>query len=219
MRKETFISIVFPFYNESERLECVIESIYNQKFKYKLFDLSNAELIFVDNNSTDDSVNKIIACQNRYNNLDIHIINEKIQGVSSARKKGMDYASLRAEKRLVQFNNWQKHYIVSADADCTVDQYWLDELIYTMITEDGDLGTCNYFYEKNDFIERPNLYKEINKTLRCRDFSFSLFGGFPDGKGFAVKKKCMILLMALKYFTNYKMVNLSNIYLTIGILA
>lgn len=200
MRKETFISIVFPFYNESERLESVIESIYNQKFKYKLFDLSNAELIFVDNNSTDDSVNKIIACQNRYNNLDIHIINEKIQGVSSARKKGMDYASLRAEKRRAQVNNWPKHYIVSADADCTVDQYWLDELIYTMITEDGDLGTCNYFYEKNDFIERPNLYKEINKTLRCRDFSFSLFGGFPDGKGFAVEKNIYDLVGGIEIF-------------------
>lgn len=62
MRRETFISIVFPFYNESERLESVIESIYNQKFKYKLFDLSNTELIFVDNNSTDNSVNKIITC-------------------------------------------------------------------------------------------------------------------------------------------------------------
>ncbi|WP_406850586.1 glycosyltransferase family A protein [Candidatus Arsenophonus nilaparvatae] len=191
---------MFPFYNESERLESVIESIYNQKFKYKLFDLSNTELIFVDNNSTDNSVNKIITCQNKYHNLDIHIINEKIQGVSSARKKGMDYASQRAEKRRVQFGNQQKHYIVSADADCIVDQYWLDELIYTMITQDGDLGTCNYFYEKNDFIERPNLYKEIDKTLRCRDFSFSLFGGFPDGKGFAVEKNMYDIVGGIEIF-------------------
>ncbi|MFS1537475.1 MAG: glycosyltransferase [Candidatus Phlomobacter fragariae] len=59
MRKENFISIVLPFYNKSELLENFIESIYNQKFKYKLFDLSNTELIFVDNNSTDNSVKKI----------------------------------------------------------------------------------------------------------------------------------------------------------------
>ncbi|MFW0002952.1 MAG: hypothetical protein AB8W78_08000 [Arsenophonus endosymbiont of Dermacentor nuttalli] len=30
---------MLPFYNESDRLESVIESIYNQKYKYKLFDL------------------------------------------------------------------------------------------------------------------------------------------------------------------------------------
>ncbi|HGJ5876881.1 MAG TPA: hypothetical protein ACHBX0_11575 [Arsenophonus sp.] len=100
----------------------------------------------------------------------------------------MDYASLRADNRRAQFNHQQKHYIVSANADCNVDEYWLDEPIYTMITEDGDLSTCNYFYDKKDFSDRPNLYKEINKTLRCCDFSFSLFGGFPDGKGFAVEK-------------------------------
>ncbi|HGJ5876882.1 MAG TPA: glycosyltransferase [Arsenophonus sp.] len=85
--KGTFISIVLHFYNKSYRLESVVESIYNQKFKYKLFDFSNVELIFVDNNSTDDSVNKITFCQNKYSNLNIHIINEKTQGVSSARKK------------------------------------------------------------------------------------------------------------------------------------
>lgn len=32
MRKETFISIVFPFYNESERLASVIESIKNLNY-------------------------------------------------------------------------------------------------------------------------------------------------------------------------------------------
>ncbi|WP_238149317.1 hypothetical protein [Arsenophonus endosymbiont of Aleurodicus floccissimus] len=114
----------------------------------------------------------------------------------------MNYASQRAEERRVQFSNQQKHYILSADADCIVYQYWLDKLIYTMITQDGDLGTCNYFYEKNNFIERPNLYKEIKKTLRCYDFSFSLFGGFPDEKDLLLKKICMILLAVLKYFTN-----------------
>ncbi|CAA2929087.1 glycosyltransferase family 2 protein [Arsenophonus endosymbiont of Bemisia tabaci] len=79
MRRETSISIVFPFYNESERLESVIESIYNQKFKYKLFHLSNTELIFVDNNSTDNSVSNIITCKKNITTLIFILLMKKFK--------------------------------------------------------------------------------------------------------------------------------------------
>ncbi|MFP1723970.1 glycosyltransferase [Lonsdalea quercina] len=189
MRKETYISIVLPVYNEGNRIEAVIDSIYRQTSKYGIFTLDNMELIIVDNNSTDDSIQKVKAAQDKYKDLTIHIINETTQGVSSARKKGMDYASQRAGIRNIEYGIDHKHYIVSADADCEVDKYWIDELVYTMLEQHGDLGTCNYYYDKRDFELRPNLYREIDKTLRCRHFSFSLFGGFPDGKGFAVEKR------------------------------
>ncbi|MFS1562613.1 MAG: glycosyltransferase [Candidatus Arsenophonus phytopathogenicus] len=88
MRRETFISIIFPFYNESERLESVIESIYNQKFKYKLFDLSNTELIFLDNNSTDNSASKIITCQKNITTLIFILLMKKFKVFLQQEKKG-----------------------------------------------------------------------------------------------------------------------------------
>lgn len=78
---------------------------------------------------------------------------------------------------------------MSADADCVVDKQWLYKLYNKMVEEDADLGTCNYYYDKNHFHDRPHLWQQIEKTLRCRAFAFTLFGGFPDGKGFAVERE------------------------------
>ncbi|APG18086.1 glycosyl transferase family 2 [Kosakonia radicincitans] len=188
MRKDIYISIVLPVYNESDRINAVLTSLFNQKTCSNMLSHEKYELIVVDNNSTDDSVAKISEFRRLHPALDIHIIKEPTQGVSSARKCGMDYASLRSKARDKRLGISRKHYIVSADADCTVDSWWLHSLIEKMIAEKGDLGTCNYYYNENAFRLRPNLFAEIQKTLRCRDVSFSLFGGFPDGKGFAVER-------------------------------
>ncbi|WP_083338361.1 glycosyltransferase [Ensifer sp. LCM 4579] len=188
MRDNVFVSIVLPVYNEGDRINEVLLSLFNQKTHCGMITHESYELIIVDNNSTDDSVEKISAFSAQNPLMDIHIVKETTQGVSSARKRGMDFASLRSKARDSRLGVQRKHYIVSADADCTVDPYWLHALIETMVEEDGDLGTCNYYYNEESFRHRPNLFKEIQKTLRCRDMSFSLFGGFPDGKGFAVER-------------------------------
>lgn len=188
MRDNIFVSVVLPVYNESDRIYEVLASLFNQQTHGRLITHDTYEIIIVDNNSRDDSVEKINQFKERYPAMDVHIIQEKIQGVSSARKCGMDYATLRSRARDARLGTNNKHYIVSADADCTVDPYWLHALIEKMIAEDGDLGTCNYYYNRDVFLQRPNLFREIQKTLRCRDVSFSLFGGFPDGKGFAVER-------------------------------
>ncbi|VEC01203.1 putative glycosyl transferase [Cedecea lapagei] len=188
MRDNIFVSVVLPVYNESDRIDEVLASLFDQQTHGRLITHDAYEVIIVDNNSHDDSVEKINHFKEKHPGMDVHIIQEKIQGVSSARKCGMDYAALRSRARDARLGKSNKHYIVSADADCTVDPYWLHTLIEKMIADDGDLGTCNYYYNHDAFKQRPNLYREIQKTLRCRDVSFSLFGGFPDGKGFAVER-------------------------------
>ncbi|WP_419736087.1 glycosyltransferase [Pseudomonas sp. COR18] len=189
MRDTVSVSVVLPLYNESDRIDVVLDSLFHQKTRDNLITHASYELIIVDNNSTDDSVAKIRRFSERHPSLDIHVIQELTQGVSSARKRGMDYASLRSKERDIRLGVDNRHYIASADADCTVDPYWLHALIARMIAENGDLGTCNYYYNEAHFRQRPNLYNEIQKTLRCREMSFSLFGGFPDGKGFAVERR------------------------------
>ncbi|NVN06739.1 glycosyltransferase [Asaia spathodeae] len=188
MKNDVFVSIVLPVYNESERIDDVLASLFDQKTHGLLITHDTYEVIIVDNNSNDLSVEKIKEFKEKNPAMDVHLIQEKIQGVSSARKCGMDYAVKRSRARDARINKSNKHYIVSADADCTVDTYWLHNLIEKMIADNGDIGTCNYYYNSEKFTTRPRLYREIQKTLRCRDVSFSLFGGFPDGKGFAVNR-------------------------------
>ncbi|WP_090873250.1 glycosyltransferase [Paraburkholderia diazotrophica] len=188
MRDTVFVSVVLPVYNESDRICEVLRSLFHQKTHDSLITHDGYELIFVDNNSTDDSVEKINTFKAQNPSMDIYTLHEPIQGVSSARKRGMDYASVRSKARDSRLGVQKKHYLVSADADCTVDSYWLHALIKKMVEANGDIGTCNYYYNEEAFLDRPNLFREIQKTLRCRDVSFSLFGGFPDGKGFAVER-------------------------------
>ncbi|WP_232232627.1 glycosyltransferase family 2 protein [Cupriavidus sp. amp6] len=189
MRDNILVSVVLPIYNESDCIEKVLASLINQKTHNGLITHQSYELIVVDNNSTDDTLQKVERLKFENPTIDIYIIPEAVQGVSSARKRGMDYASLRSKTRDIRMGVQKKHYIVSSDADCTVEPYWLYALIKKMMDENGDLGTCNYYYNENLFINRPNLFREIRKTLRCRETSFSLFGGFPDGKGFAVERR------------------------------
>ncbi|WP_342944279.1 glycosyltransferase [Paraburkholderia phymatum] len=188
MRDTVFVSVALPVYNEGNRICEVLLSLFNQKTHNSMITHNSYELILVDNNSTDDSVEKINTFKAQNPSMEIHVLHEPIQGVSSARKRGMDYASVRAKARDNRLGVQKKHYIVSADADCTVDPYWLHALINKMVEANGDLGTCNYYYNEESFRNRPNLFREIQKTLRCRDVSFSLFGGYPDGKGFAVER-------------------------------
>ena len=71
MRDTVFVSIVLPVYNESDRIEAVLLSLFNQNTKDELITHDTYELIIVDNNSTDDSVAKINAFSESHPVMDI----------------------------------------------------------------------------------------------------------------------------------------------------
>lgn len=219
MRDNVVVSVVLPVFNESARIDAVLNSLYHQQTRNELITHDSYELIIVDNNCTDDSVAKINAFSQQHPALDIHVIVEKVQGVSSARKRGMDYASQRASVRDSRLGRERKHYIVSADADCTVDAFWLHELTATMIAENGDLGTCNYYYDFEHFRQRPNLFREIQKTLRCRDFSFSLLAASRMARALPLNASCMIASAASRFFTSLSATASSNTFQMTGISA
>ncbi|MBH10222.1 MAG: hypothetical protein CMG74_07705 [Candidatus Marinimicrobia bacterium] len=95
------ISLIIPVYNSEEYLERCISSINKQKYK-------NIEIIFIDNNSIDES-KKIIDtyCKIRNN---VKLLFCKKQGQSAARNKGIEAA--------------QGEYISFLDAD---DQIYPDK--------------------------------------------------------------------------------------------
>ncbi|WP_374831161.1 glycosyltransferase [Paenochrobactrum pullorum] len=189
MKDQIRLSIVVPVFNEQEMIVHALEALYHQYDDRALVDRDLYELVTVDNNSTDNSVAEIQDFHVRHPDFNLYCISETIQGVSSARKRGMDWVIQRSRQRDQHTLGSDKFYILSADADCVVDKQWLYKLYSKMIEDDADLGTCNYYYDKNHFHSRPNLWQQIEKTLRCRAFAFTLFGGFPDGKGFAVERE------------------------------
>lgn len=104
--KNIDVSIVIPAYNEEKYIGSCLESI--SKLETKL----NFEVILVDNNSTDKTVEK---AQKFTNGINLRIIKEERQGRGAARDTG--------------FKKSQGRIILSTDADATVDKNWMDILV------------------------------------------------------------------------------------------
>jgi glycosyltransferase involved in cell wall biosynthesis len=180
MGADVRLSVVLPVFDEAANIEDVLLSLRDQED----VDPGTYEIVLVDNNSTDDTVE----IARRFAGtcpVDIHVISEREQGVACARRTGMEFAVRRSRNRK---DPGERFYLLSADADCRVDRRWITELLAVMEKDKAAIGVCDYYYNAEHFVGRPRLWDAIQRTLRCRAATFSLFGGFPDGKGFAVER-------------------------------
>jgi len=188
MGAQVRMSVVVPVFNEAHNIASVLQSISDQRDDRGTLDPTTYEVILVDNNSTDDTVEIAEKFAAEHPELAIHVIRETEQGVACARKAGMDLAARRSHQRDREHHVDRPFYLVSADADCVVDQRWLGELLRAMTSSGTAIGVCDYYYPACAFIHRPRLWEVIQRTLRCRQVAWRVFGGFPDGKGFAVDR-------------------------------
>lgn len=187
MGERTRMSVVLPVYNEARELPAVLDSLYAQRGPDGPLDKSLYEVVLVDNNCTDGTVRAARRFASAHPDLAVHVVPEPEQGVACARRTGMGFASARSAGRIPR-DRRERFYLVSADADCRVDARWLWELFTAMEAGKAAIGVCDYYYAPEHFAERPRLWEIIQRTLRCRAVTFALFGGFPDGKGFAVDR-------------------------------
>lgn len=188
MGAQTRMSVVVPVYNEAASIGAVLRSLHDQWDGHQLLDRRAYEVILVDNNCADDTIGiaRRFAADNP--GFPLLVISETEQGVACARKAGMDLAVRRSRRRDAEQGSSRPFYLVSADADCVVDRRWLSELRRGMDASGAAIGVCDYFYPAAAFTRRPLLWEMIQRTLRCRHAAWRVFGGFPDGKGFAVDR-------------------------------
>jgi len=137
---EEFISIIIPFRNESENILQILESIENQNYPVEKY-----EVIFVNDSSTDDSLNKL---NNNIKSKNIRVISVPENFAKQAHKK-----------RAIRFGieNSKGEIIVTTDADCILKPNWLKTLL-------------NGFDEKTalisgpvEFIEGKGLFYKLQK--------------------------------------------------------
>ncbi len=102
-------SIVIPFRNEADNLPLLLKSILRLKYISSFF-----EIIFVDDASSDASVQIITLFLKKNSFLDAHIIPNK--RMSNSPKKDAITTAIQKTKY-----NW----IVTTDADCVLPKYWL----------------------------------------------------------------------------------------------
>ncbi len=110
------VSILIPNFNGEKFLEKCLPSIYKNVYQ-------NFEVILIDNNSTDDSVEFITK---NFSKVKLVVCDSNL-GYSKALNKGAKYA--------------QGEYFLFLDNDTKVDKNWLLELVST-ITSQQNAGLC-----------------------------------------------------------------------------
>ncbi|WP_460217713.1 glycosyltransferase [Psychroserpens sp. MEBiC05023] len=108
---KTHFSIIIPFRNESHNLSTLLSSIAQLHYPKSLF-----EIIFVNDDSTDDSVKKITSVLIDTHKLNNISITDNIRQTNSPKKDAITTAISLAKY------DW----IVTTDADCELPKYWLD---------------------------------------------------------------------------------------------
>jgi len=109
------VSVIVPVYNAETTVEECIHSLLGLNYPK-----DNLELIFVNNDSTDRTINIL----NRYDQ-EIKILYEKKRGPAAARNKGL--SSARGD------------IIAFTDSDCVVDTDWLRNIVSPL--QDQSIGT------------------------------------------------------------------------------
>ena len=111
------IGILIPLYNESENIEKIISLFYSAKNNFENLDF---ELILHDDNSTDDSLEKILKFKNKYQ-ISIKIIENKEQNLGHG-------------KSLIRLSTFADNYdyVFTFDADIKIEQKKFNDLFYNL---------------------------------------------------------------------------------------
>lgn len=153
------VSVVIPVYNEERYLRACLKSIFDQEE-------SPDEVIVVDNNSTDRSVE--IAKE-----FPVKILHEKHQGISWTRNKG--------------FNAAKYDIIARTDADTRVPKNWVKRIKKTFAKDKTLIGLSGpaHFYDASKAMEALNI-----PTFMFLDSLYRLFvkHAFLFGPNLSIRK-------------------------------
>ncbi|WOD44635.1 glycosyltransferase family 2 protein [Hwangdonia lutea] len=201
LKSKTTFSVIIPFRNEAGNLPNLLASIDALEYPNHLH-----EVIFVDDESDDESVNLIMRFLTNVRN-DIKVISNK-RASNSPKKDAITTAVKQAK------NDW----ILTTDADCILPKYWLDsfdECIQT--TTSKCIVAPVIFHVKSGFLNRFQLLDMlslqgatmggfgIKKPFLCNGANFAyqkeLFetlNGFDGNKNIASGDDIFLLEKAVK---------------------
>ena len=142
-RQETFIdipisniqydvSIIIPIYNREKLANRCLDSVVNQKTKYKY------QIILVNDGSTDNSLALIKEYQKKYEN--VFVIDEPNGGISVARNNGIRAAS--------------GDYLAFIDSDDWIEDSYIEKLMEKAREKNADIVRCNHvnYLVEEDYI-------------------------------------------------------------------
>jgi len=129
---EPLISILLINYNGEENFDIFFDSLKNQTYQ-------NFEIIFVDNNSRDDSLNKINKIKTQFSQPFKIIKNKTNEGFAKGNNIALEYA--------------KGELIALVNLDTRLDKKWLEELFNAMKVDSTVSAVCSktlFFKKFND---------------------------------------------------------------------
>lgn len=146
------VSIIIPVYNAAKYLEEMIASLAVQTLK-------ELEFIFVDDCSTDNSLEILYKFEKKDSNRVLIIKCDENQGPGGARNIGLQYAS--------------GEYIAFADSDDYVKPEMYEHMYNKAIDGDYDLVECGYFSERKNkdmLLWNKSMEGEVSFETRVKMF-------------------------------------------------
>ncbi len=140
------ISVIVPVYNDPEGLSETLNSLVNQDFSHKDY-----EIIVVDNRSTDSTWITAEAFHKKYPDLIKIFKEESIQSPCAARNKGIRMAAADV--------------LAFIDADMTADSNWLRDGLRDMEKEKSD-----YMFFRIENYSKSDKEGLISKYTRLKEF-------------------------------------------------
>lgn len=141
-----FFSIIIPLYNKEDTVERALDSINNQSFK-------NYEVIVINDGSTDSSV----SVAKSYNSINLIIIEQNNQGVSTARNNGVNAAKARFVAFIDADDEWKPEYLQEM---YELIKRYPDAAVYGADFETVLLGGCAIGGKDRRVRRKCNLFKE-----------------------------------------------------------
>lgn len=127
------ISVIVPAYKAEGSIDRCVSSLINQS-------LADIEIILVNDGSTDDTLKKCRAWEEK--DKRVVVIDQPNGGVSVARNKGLQYAT--------------GDYVTFVDADDWVAPDIYEKLLSVAVSRDADMAICSIYHVSGEHITEGN---------------------------------------------------------------
>ena len=207
--KKKFLSIIIPTLNEEKNIKNIIFDLKQQSYPTNLF-----EIIIIDDNSKDNTIEIIKSFQKDIKNLKLFSSNDEKNSKLNFKKKPLN----------VGINNARGEIILLTDADCRISPKWIKTMSSYFTDEVGfvighsQLKTFNTNQEKFEALDFLLLSSagrsssQFNLPLACtgqniayRKQAFNDVNGFNDFAD-ALGGDDTFLMELIKKKTNWKIV-------------
>ena len=168
-KKHPLISIVVPVYNSRLYIQHTLDSLDAQTYK-------NFEIIFIDDGSTDRTIDLLIEYKNKRNNISIY--QQVNSGVSAARNKGIELSS--------------GDFVTFLDSDDSYSSNYLEKMILRLQETNSDIVYCGY--NEYYFSENKNKSKKISCLFLEGNVlkSYFQYNGYFHLSGILIRRKILL---------------------------